>query len=422
MSGVWPELILIVVLVVVNALLSGTEIALISLREPQLRRMESQGGAGQVVVGLARDPNRFLATIQIGITLAGFMASAVAATSIAGPLTSSFGWTGDTAETVTIVIVTIALSFLTLVFGELAPKRLALQRSESWAMAMGRPLHGLSVLMTPFVWLLSVSTDAVVRLFGGSAGTRRQAVDLRELRDLILASGALSDDHSEIFLGAFDLADRTVEQVMTPRTDVRLIEDDLTVGDAIDVVIESRHSRLPVTPSGEGLDAAVGIVDLSDLVVADRSIAVLEIVKPVLAFPESIGVLPALRRMQASRTQMGFVVDEFGGVEGIVTVEDIVEEVVGEIYDEDDPDVAAVVRAADGTFLIPGRCPIHDLVDVGIDVPEGEYTTVAGLVLDAMGRLPEPDESVEIGSWAFTILEVDSTAITWLRASALPVA
>jgi putative hemolysin len=422
-DGVWPELILIVVLVAINALLSGAEIALISLREPQLARLEQRGGAGKAAADLAREPNRFLATIQIGITLAGFLASAVAAVSLAQPLLPAFSWAGGAAETVAIITVTLLLSYLTLVFGELAPKRLALQRSEAWAVALGRPLHAFSVVMTPFVWLLSVSTDAVVRLFGGEPGTSREQVDVEELRDMILATGRLDDEHQEVILGAFEIADRTVAEVMTPRPDVRTIPESSTVGATLDEMNHSGFSPLPVVDDHGGLDTAQGVVALQDVVMADRIEPVRPYRREAPTFPESVPVLVALRTLQQERQQLAFVVDEFGGIEGIVTVEDLVEELVGEIYDEYDSDVASVVDEGGRSYVIPGRFPVHDLVDLDIEVPEGDYTTVAGLVLDAFGRVPDPGEQTRVPGWDITVLGVDANAVTSvrLRAAADPI-
>lgn len=415
MDALWLQLALIVVLVAINAVLSGSEIALISLREPQLARLDARGGTGSVVAELAREPNRFLSTIQIGITLAGFMASAVAAVSLAQPIVGWFSWAGDADETLAIITVTLVLSFVTLVFGELAPKRLALQKPEQWAMATGRVLHGFSVVMTPVVWLLSISTDAVVRVFGGTPGAHRSEVDIEELKDIILANARLSDDHHEVLLGAVELVERTVGQVMTPRPDVRFVASDASVSDVVAQMIDSGFSRLPVTETDRGLDAAMGAVSLPDLVSADQTALVGSQVKDVPAFPESSPVLVALRNLQAARQQLAFVVDEHGGIEGIVTVEDLVEEMVGEIYDEYDEDVATARRDPDGNYIVPGRFPVHDLVDLGIEVPAGDYTTVAGLVFATAGEVPDADDAVIVGSWRITVLAVDDNAIEAVR-------
>ena len=415
MTGAWPELVLIAVLVVINALLSGTEIALISLRDPQLARLAERGGTGALVAALARDPNRFLATIQIGITLAGFLASAVAAVSLAEPLLPAFSVFGDAAETVAVVTVTVVLAFITLVLGELVPKRLALQSSERWALAMGRPLHWFAVAMTPVVWLLSVATNAFVRLFGGEPGSGREQIDLEELKDVILASGGISDHQGELLAGAFDVADRTVQELMTPRLDVFTLDASTTVALGLRRLLEEGFSRAPVVIDDHGLDSAIGVVSLADLAAAHPDMTVRDHVKEVQAFPESLSVLVAMRRLQERRHQVGFVVDEFGGIEGIITLEDILEEVVGEIYDEADPLVATPRIDGGDTIVVPGRFPVHDLDEFGIAAPEGEYTTVAGWLLAEIGSVPESGDRIELDGWVVTVARMDGQSITETR-------
>ncbi len=415
MDGVWPELVLVAALVVVNGVLAGSEIALISLRASQLVRLERQGGRGRIVADLARDPNRFLATIQIGITLAGFLASAAAAVTLSGPLVPLLGIFGDGADTMAIVLVTLALSYLTLVLGELVPKRLALQRAEGWALLMGRPLHWMAVITKPVVWLLSVSTNGVVRLLGGEPGVSSDEVDLEEMRDMVIANRGLSRDHQEVLVGAFEVADRTLREVLVPRPDVVTLDADLTVQDAIDALLESAHSRAPVVPQGR-LDDAIGLAHLRDLVAADPESTVDQQATETAMFPDSLTALTALRRMQEIHQQMAFVIDEFGGIDGIVTVEDLVEELVGEIYDESDRDVLTAERGPDGSVVVSGRFPIHDLVDLGIEVPEGEYTTVSGLVLSHLGEVPtSPGFTVEVGDWKMTALSLQGRAIGSVR-------
>lgn len=407
MADAVPELLLVLGLVLVNAVLAGSEIALISLRESQLDRLDRAGGAGRVVAQLARDPNRFLATIQIGITLSGFLASAAAAVTLADPLVPYLDAFGDAADTVAIVGVTLVLSFLTLVFGELAPKRLALQRSESWAKLVAHPLHWLSVISRPVVWVLSKSTDVVVRVLGGEPGARREEIDLEELRDMVIANRSLQRDHQEVLLGAFEVADRTVGQVMTPRPDVMSLVSDITVSEAIVRLADAGHTRAPVVPPDKGLDDAFGIAYLLDLLRSPGTERLSDNVSEPLILPESVDVLDALRRIQDSRQQMALVVDEFGGIEGIVTAEDLVEELVGEIYDESDPDVLAAERQPDGSVIVSGRFPVHDLVDLGVEIPDGDYSTVAGVVLDELGRIPARGDRVRVGAWE---IEVESVA------------
>lgn len=395
---------LVVGLVAVNGILAGSEIALISLRESQLARMEREGRTGLIVATLARDPNRFLATIQIGITLAGFLASAAAAVTLSEPLQPLFGIFGEAADTVAIVAVTLVLSFVTLVFGELAPKRLALQRVEGWALFVGRGIHWMAVASKPLVWLLGVSTDLVVRIVGGKPGSAREEVDIEEIREMVIAHRALTGEHQEVLVGAFEVAERTLREVLVPRRDVFTVDATMTVREAIDALLETGHSRAPVVPEGE-LDDTLGIAHLRSLLTVNPGSMVSDHVAATEFFPESVRVLAALRRMQEHHQQMAFVVNEFGGIDGIVTVEDLIEEVVGEIYDESDRDVLLVEHEPDGSFLVPGRFPVHDLVDIGIEVPPGEYTTVAGLVLHELGRVPATaGERFSTNGWEVTVL------------------
>jgi putative hemolysin len=410
-----PELLLIAGLVVFNALLAGSEIALISLRESQIARLERQGTAGRVVARLARDPNRFLATIQIGITLSGFLASAAAAVTLAVPLEPYFGWFGRAADTAAIITVTLILSFFTLVFGELAPKRLALQFAERWSLVVGRPISLMSVVTKPLVWLLSVSTDVVVRLFGGEPASTREQVGLEELREMVIAHRDLRRDHQEVLIGALEVAERTLGEVMTPRPAVFTIDAGTSAGEAIRLLAAAGHSRAPVTDADRGLDAAFGVVSLLDLVNADPESSVELVAANPVVLPDSVLVLVALRTLQERRQQMALVVDEFGGIDGIVTAEDLVEELVGEIYDETDRDVLSAVKASDGSIAVPGRFPIHDLVDLGISVPGGDFRTVAGLVIERLGRVARSGDTVEVENWTIEVEQVDGRSVTLVR-------
>jgi putative hemolysin len=411
-EGLGLEIALVVVLLLLNGVLAGSEIALISLRESQIARLETSSTVGKRLASLARDPNRFLATIQIGITLAGFLASATAAVSLAEPLVPLIGFAGEAAEALAIVIVTLALSFVTLVIGELAPKRLALQRAESWAMFVAVPLHWAAVVARPLVWLLSRSTDFVVRLLGGEPGQTREEVAVEELRDLVAAHRGLSEEHQEVLVGAFAVADRTLRQVLVPRREVVVISAEDDVSAALAGLLESGHSRAPVV-SGGSLDEAVGIAHLRDLVRADPSDPASAVATEAVAFPETLRVLAGLRRLQEEHQQMALVVDEHGGVEGIVTIEDMVEELVGEIYDETDADLISVLHLDDGSILVPGNFPVHDLIDLGVDVVEEKQATVAGLVLGHLARLPqEPGDHVEVGRWTFEVRRLTNRRIT----------
>ncbi len=408
-----PQLLLLAFLIGLNAVFAGSEIALIALRDSQLTRLEEQSRAGRTLARLARDPNRFLSTVQVGITLAGFLASAIAAVTLAEPLVGPLGFLGRAAKPVAIVLVTIALAFVTLVLGELAPKRLAMQRAERWGLVAARPLSLAARATAPVVWVLGRSTNFVVRLFGGDPLRHREEVTQQELRDLALSQSSFSPGQRRIISGAFEIGDRTLSQVLVPRSRVVTIPATMAAPDALATLVDSGHSRAPVV--GTGLDDAAGVVHLRDLI--DQSgHTVGEVAGELLALPESLLVVGALRTMQAKRQQLAVVVNEHGGAEGIVTVEDLVEELVGEIYDEIDLNVLEVVREPGGAFLMPGSFPMHDLVDLGIELPEGEYTTVAGLVLDRLGHIPRrPGDVVAFDRWAIEIVDVGTRAITRVR-------
>lgn len=416
MGGYGFQVALVAVLVLVNAVFSGSEMALVSLRESQLQRLERASRTGRVLARLARDPNRFLATIQIGITLAGFLASAAAAVSLSAPLVEPLGFLGSAAEPVSIVLVTILLTFLTLVFGELAPKRVAMQRTEGWALLVARPLDMLSTFSRPAVWLLSRATNTVVRLTGADPDGGREEVTPEELRDMVAAQPSLTAEHRTIISGAFEVADRILREILVPRGEVITLRSDLATAEGLHQLARSGHSRAPVVTRA-GLDNVVGVVHLRDLL--DGVGVVGDHVSEPLFMPETLGVTDAIRQMRQQRQQFALVVDERGSIDGIVTMEDLIEEIVGEIYDETDRDVQAVVREPGGTMLLSGTFPIHDLPDIGLDLDEaddGDYTTIAGLLLARLGHIPTaPGETVEVPAFSAEVVEITGHAITKIR-------
>ncbi|GAA1640450.1 hemolysin family protein [Actinoplanes couchii] len=417
-GGYGWQVVLVVVLVLLNAAFSGSEMALISLRESQLQRLERQSRTGRTLAKLARDPNRFLATIQIGITLAGFLASAAAAVALAAPLIEPLSFLGTAAEPVAIFLITLILTFFTLVVGELAPKRIAMQRAEGWAMLVARPLDVLATLSRPVIWLLGKSTDGVVKLAGGDPKAGREEVSTEEIRDMVANQQDFTAEQREIISGAFEIADRILREILVPRRDVLVLPADLTAAEAMTRLVKGGHSRAPVT-GPMGLDDVLGVVHLRDLVAADGLVR--DHMFTAVFLPETLKVSDALRQLRAQRQQFALVVDERGAIDGIVTMEDLVEEVVGEIYDETDRDVQSVVREDDGAMLVPGTFPIHDLPDIGVEIEEeeldaGDYTTVAGLVLARLGHIPTTTgETVRIDGHTAEVVEVTGRAITRLR-------
>jgi putative hemolysin len=414
MSVPWGQLLLVAALILVNAAFAGSEIAFISLREGKLARLAERGRTGRTLARLARDPNQFLATIQIGITLANLLASAAAAVTLAEPLVGALAPLGDAARPTAVVLVTLVLTYVTLVFGELAPKRLAMQRPERWGLLAARPLALMTTLSRPVVWVLSRSTDVVVRLVGGDPTQGREEITEEELRDMVATQPELTPEERAIIGGAFEFGDRTLRQILLPRTHLLAFSEDVTAADAVRQLVEHGHSRAPVYRD-DRLDDIIGIVHLRALVSGDGTVG--DHCTPTVMLPETASALDALRTMQEQRQQMAIVLNEHGGVEGIVTMEDLIEELVGDIWDESDRDVQAVRRHPDGSMSVVGSFPVHDLEDLVIDAAPGDYTTVAGMILDRLGRIPDEGEYVNVNGWRFEVTDASNRAIRRVRVS-----
>jgi putative hemolysin len=404
----WLEIALVVVLILFNAALSGSEMAFVTLRESQIHRLAAESERGKTLAKLTSDPNRFLSTIQVGITLAGFLASATAAVSLAQPLVAPLSMLGDLAEPAAVFLVTVVLSYLTLVLGELAPKRIAMQRAPQWALRAAGPVTVMTTLVRPLVWLLARSTEGVVRLVGLDPHAVREEVSEEELKDMIAAQESIPAQQRSIIEGALELDERRLWQVLVPRSEVVFVTSNQDTATARDHLIEAGLSRAPVI--GETDDEVVGFVHLRQLVAGIGVVA--DYIRPALVLPDSVGVLQALGRMQQQRGQLALVVDEFGSVAGIVTLEDLLEEIVGEIYDEFDLDTAAVVRTPDGEIELAGSFPAHDLPDLGVDLDTGRHATIAGVMLE---EFPPVDTTITVGEWRMTALEVTPRAILRVR-------
>ncbi|GAA1827697.1 hemolysin family protein [Actinomadura chokoriensis] len=413
----WSSAVLIGVLVTFNALCSGTEIALVSVRAGQLRQLERRDAAGvSALARLERDPNRFLATIQIGITLAGFLASATAAVSLAEPLAPQLAFLGEAAETVAVVLVTMILTFMTLVFGELAPKRLAMQYAQRWALLAGRPLNILATIFRPAVWVLGKATDATVRALGGDPRVFDDQVSFEELRDLVIEHRGLSREQRRMITGVMELQERMLREIVVPRPAVFTLRADTPTAAACTALAAAGHSRAPVLASPSPEDV-VGVVHLRDLLAQEGTVG--QAARPAVLFPDTLSIAEALRRFKAEGQQFALVIDEGCAVSGIVTMEDLLEEIVGEVYDETDHDVVQAQRFPDGSLLLQGTFPVHDLPDLGvelIDRPQGEYATIAGLTLAALGRIPDrPGDQVKLAAWTIEVTRIDHHAITAVR-------
>ena len=423
MSDVWLSIVMVVVFVLIGGVFSGAEIALVSLRESQVRGMADTGGRrGKAVQRLLSDPNRFLAAVQVGVTLAGFFSAAFGASTLSRPLATwleTRGLTPGLSGTLALVLVTIGISYLSLVAGELTPKRLALQRAEGFALFVAAPLNTIATLSRPVIWLLSKSTDVLVRLLGGDPKVSGESISQEELRDLVAAHESLSSDERRLIDEVFRAGEREVREVMTPRTEVAFLDASMTASRAAKQVADSNWSRFPV--AGRDEDDVVGFVHVRDLFLpnhpAGRAATVGDLSREVKRLPGTAGVLTALSEMRRGSQHLAIVVDEYGGTDGIVTLEDLIEEVIGEIYDEYDEEVVADGKQpADGPREVDGLLNLDDFTEAtGLELPDGPYETVAGYVLAELGRLPEVGDAIEVEGRRFTVLELDGRRIARLR-------
>jgi putative hemolysin len=426
-SDVWLNIVMVFAFVLLGGAFSGAEIALVSLRESQVRSLgESGGRRGKALTKLLAEPNRFLAAVQVGVTLAGFFSAAFGASTLSGPLGDwlvSLGVQPGVAEPLAFVGVTIAISYLSLVVGELTPKRLALQRAEGFSLLVAAPLNGIATVFRPIIWLLSRSTDLLVRLLGGDPMASGEAIGQEELRDLVAAHESLTSDERRLIDDVFRAGDREVREVMTPRTEVDFLDASMTASRAAKQVADSSWSRYPVV--GRSEDDVVGFVHVRDLFLpthpAGRAATVGDLAREVKQLPGTAGVLTALSEMRKENRHFAIVVDEYGGTDGIVTLEDLIEEVIGEIYDEYDEEVAPQTDPAGGPHEVDGLLNLDDFSDAtGLQLPDGPYETVAGYVLAALGRLPVVGDSVTVEGRQLTVLELDGRRIARISVSPAP--
>lgn len=414
----WRALGLIFGLILINAFFAAGEIAVVSARPVRIRQLAEQGSqAAWAVLQLMKDQSRFLATIQVGITLAGFLASASAAVGLSadlGAVLQRLGLSPAVAASAAVVAVTLLLSYLTLVLGELVPKRIALQSPERVALLVARPVVLIARLTRPFVALLTASTNLVVRLLGGRAEPAEPSISEEELRLYVAENKGLQEAEKRMIAGVFSFGDRTVRQVMVPRTDMACLHQDDPLSAALAEVRRHGFWRYPVYR--EDYDDIVGMVTVKDLlrhvgVQADgRRVA--DVMRPAWFVPESKPALSLLKEMQAADEQLAVVVDEYGGVAGLVTMEDLLEEIIGEIADE------PVQGPEQGEMELDAGDPVDEVAErLGISIPRSpEYETLAGYILYNLGAIPSEGDEVALGGWRLRVERMDGHRIDRVRA------
>ncbi|HVE62180.1 MAG TPA: hemolysin family protein [Mycobacteriales bacterium] len=410
---------LVLVFISIGGTFAAAEIALISLRESQVQALSARGRRGKRVAHLAKDPNRFLAAVQIGVTLAGFLSAAFGAATLAddlAPKLEGIGLSQGAAEGVSLVVVTLLIAYLSLVVGELAPKRLGLQRAEAVALSTAPILDRIAIASRPVIWVLSRSANAVVRLFGGDPHAGGAAITEEELRGLVAAHTSLSPDERRLIDEVFGAGETQLREVMIPRTEVAFLDGAMTVPRALRETKAAPHSRYPVIRGSS--DDVVGFVHVRDLVGAStrRTVKVAEVAREVKMLPATKKVLPAMSEMRREGFHLAVVVDEYGGTAGIVTLEDLIEEVIGDIRDEYDVEDPAARTLRGGDKEVDGLLNLDEFAEkTGVTLPDGPYETVAGFLMNRLGHVPGLGDAVQHDGVLLKVATLDGRRVARVR-------
>ncbi len=412
-SSLLGDLGIVALLIALGGLFVAAEIALISLRESQIKQIALKGKRGAKVAQLASNPNRLLGAVQIGVTFCGFLSAALGAERLGKyviPWLEDLNLSNSAARGLSLVGLTIVIAYFSLVFGELVPKRLALSRTEPIALMFAGLIDLTAKLFRPIIWLLSHSTNFVVRIFGIDPHEQRSAMSEEELLDLVAGHAALTDEERDIVEEVFNASERQIHEVMVPRTEVDFFDASLTVGKAINLAIDKAHSRYPVVRGST--DEVIGFIhvrDLLDTTLVSAGGKIQELVRNVMFLPGTKGVLPALTEMRNQRQHLAIVLDEYGGTDGIVTLEDLVECLIGDIRDEYDGDEDEItLETRTGDFEVDGLVSIEDLLDdSGIEIPEGPYETASGFVMHFLGRIPVVGDVVQVNGIRIAVLTME---------------
>ena len=435
---IWPQLLLQLVLIMVNAYFAATEIAVISLNENVLRRQAEDGDKKAArLLKIVETPTRFLSTIQIGITLAGFLGSAFAADNFASRIRdwAVVKWQLDASaaaavNTLAVVLITIILSFFTLVLGELVPKRVAMQKAEQVARFTCGVVSGLAAVMRPLIWLLTVSTNGVLRLLHIDPNAEEDQVSEEEIRmmvDIGEEKGAIESGEKEMIENIFEFNNMTAEEVMIHRTDVVMLWARDSDEEIVRTIRETGLTRFPVYE--EDADDIVGILNTRTYLLNARESQprpLRELLTPAYFVPESVRTDALFRDMQAKKIHMAIVVDEYGGTSGIITMEDLLEEIVGNIYDEFDPqDEQEIVPLGENQWRIAGSADLEEVAEaLGVELPENEeYDTLGGLVFAQLAVIPEDGShpEVDVCGLHIRVEELSDRRVEWATVSRLEI-
>ncbi len=422
------QLLIPIILILLNAYFAATEIAYISLNDAKVSKQAKEGNKkAKQIESMLKNPSKFLATIQIGITFAGFLSSAFASDAFADDLAPILynlfpTFSLDVWQGISIVLITIILSFFTLVFGELVPKRLAMKYYEKIAYGTIGVIRGISIFTSPFVKLLTASTNMVSKIFGVSED-EEEIVTEEEIKMMIdegEEKGTIEQEEKELLNNVFAFNDIIVSEIMTPRTDMFAIEIDEDLNEILDKIDDYKYSRIPVYE--ESIDNIQGVLFIKDILKEMRNskkIDIRKIMREPYFVPESKEIDELFRELQNTKQQMAIVIDEYGGTAGLITMEDIIEEIMGNILDEyDDDEEIDYQRIDENTYLLNGSLSLYYIKKLlNVEIPEGDYDTLSGYLLEKLGRIPEDDEKVVIedGDLTYKIEEYEDKRIKYVK-------
>ena len=422
------QLLIPIILILLNAYFAATEIAYISLNDAKVSKQAKEGNKkAKQIESMLKNPSKFLATIQIGITFAGFLSSAFASDAFADVLAPALhnlipAVSLDVWQGISIILITIILSFFTLVFGELVPKRLAMKYYEKIAYGTIGVIRGISIFTSPFVKLLTVTTNMISKIFGVSED-EEEIVTEEEIKMMIdegEEKGTIEQEEKELLNNVFAFNDIIVSEIMTPRTDMFAIEINEDLNEILDKIDDYKYSRIPVYE--ENIDDIQGVLFIKDILKEMREskkIDIRKIMREPYYVPESKEIDELFRELQNSKQQMAIVIDEYGGTAGLITMEDIIEELMGNILDEyDDDEEIDYQKIDEHTYLLNGSLSLYYIKRLlNVDIPEGDYDTLSGYLLEKLGRIPEDDEKViiEDGDLTYKIEEYEDKRIKYVK-------
>ena len=425
------EIIILIILVLINAFFAASEIAFISLNDAKIDIEAKDGNKkAKKIKKMLENPSKFLATIQIGITFAGFLSSAFAAENFAGDLAPAlYNWIPAINITIwnkiAIIIITIILSYFTLIFGELVPKRLAMKYSEKIAYGSVGIIRAISIIMSPFVKFLTFSTNIVSKIFGVSENEEETVTEeeIRMMVDVGEEKGTIDEEEKTMINNVFEFNDKIVSEIMIPRTEIYAVDMNLSISEAIEGMTENedfRYSRIVVYE--ENIDDVKGIVYLKDILLSgkNKNTKIKNLVKEAYFVPDSKPVNELFEELRRNRKQIAIAVDEYGGTSGLVTMEDILEEIVGEIYDEYDEVEDIYQEIDENTFILSGSMAIYEVEGLlNVEIEDGDYDTLSGYLIEELGRIPAENEKkivVETTDITYKIEEIKDKRITRVKA------